>query len=54
MRAQSRERAGFVPTHKAAVSRNIGGKDGREPAFDPLSAQRFLQGCDFLIEPPCG
>jgi hypothetical protein len=31
--------ASFVPPHEAAISGDIGGEDGREPAFDPRSAQ---------------
>ena len=36
------ESAGFVLTHEAAISGDVGGENGREPAFDPLSAQNFL------------
>ena len=39
MRPESREGAGFVLAHEAAISGHIGGEDGREPALDPLSAQ---------------
>jgi hypothetical protein len=38
------ESAGFVLTHEAAISGDIGGENSREPAFDPLSAQCFLLG----------
>src|SRR5215469_3408189 len=38
------ESAGFVLTHEAAISGDIGGENGREPALDPLSAQCFLPG----------
>jgi hypothetical protein len=38
------ESAGFVLTHEAAISGDIGGENGREPAFDPLCAQCFLPG----------
>src|SRR5262249_44141855 len=38
------ESAGFVLSHKAAISGDIGGENGREPALDPLSAQCFLPG----------
>jgi hypothetical protein len=34
----------FVLSHEAAVTDDIGGKNGREPAFDPLSAQCDLPG----------
>ena len=36
------ECAGFVLTHEAAISGDVGGENGREPAFHPLSAQCFL------------
>ncbi len=36
------EAAGFVMSYEAAVTGDIGGKDSREPAFDPLSAQCSL------------
>src|ERR1051325_5661252 len=39
MGAQPRQRAGFVLAHEAAIAGDIGGKNGREPALDPLSAQ---------------
>ena len=32
----------FVLAHEAPVSGDIGGENGRVPAFDPLSAQWFL------------
>ena len=44
MRAQPRQRAGLVLAHQSAIAGDIGGEDGREPALDPLSAQRFLPG----------
>jgi hypothetical protein len=36
---EPRESAGLVLTHEPAVTGYISGKDGREPAIDPLSAQ---------------
>src|SRR5712692_11583369 len=39
MRPEPREGAGLILTHEAAISGHIGGENGREPAFDPLSAQ---------------
>ena len=44
MRSEPCEGAGFVLTHEPAVSGDIGGENGREPAFDPLSAQWLLPG----------
>jgi hypothetical protein len=34
----------LVPAHKAAVTDDIGGENGRKPAFYPLSTQGFLPG----------
>jgi hypothetical protein len=42
MRSEPCEGAGLVEPHEAAIASNIGGKNGREPALDPLCAQRFL------------
>ncbi len=44
MGAQPRQRAGLVLAHQPAVAGDIGGEDGRKPALDPFSAQRFLPG----------
>ena len=41
MASEPREGAGFVLPHEAAIAGHIGGENGREPAFDPLSAQMF-------------
>jgi hypothetical protein len=41
-RLQRGERALLVGAHQPRVARHIGGKNGREPALDPLCAQRFL------------
>ena len=41
MRLEPRQGAGFVLAHQPAVAGDIGGENGREPAFDPLSAQRY-------------
>jgi len=41
MAAQSRQCAGLVLAHQAAVAGNISRQNGREAALDPLSAQRF-------------
>ena len=32
----------LVLPHQPAVARDIGGENGREPPFDPLSAQNLL------------
>jgi hypothetical protein len=46
MRSEPGEGAGLVLSHEAAISGDIGGEDGREPALDPLSAQCILpRGC---------
>ena len=42
MRSEPRESAGLIRPHQPAVSRDIGGENGREPALDPLSAQGSL------------
>ncbi len=39
MRSEPCESDGFILAHEAAVAGDIGGEDGREPSFDPLSAQ---------------
>ena len=31
--------ASLIESHETAISGHIGGENGREPAFDPLSAQ---------------
>src|SRR5260370_2399560 len=41
MRSEPSEGVGFVLAHESAVSDDIGGKNGREPTLDPLSAQCF-------------
>jgi hypothetical protein len=43
-RPEARRGAGLVPFHQTAVARDIGGQNGREPAFDPLCAQGALPG----------
>ena len=43
-RLEARQGAGLVRFHQAAVSRDIGRENGREPALDPLCAQPVLPG----------
>jgi hypothetical protein len=38
--------AGLVLAHETRITDDIGGENGREPAFDPLSAQCVLPGPD--------
>ena len=42
MGSKPRKSAGFVLTHEAAVTGDIGGEDGREPALYTLPAQTVL------------
>src|SRR5229473_7816121 len=42
MASKLRNSARFILAHQPAVSRDIGGKNGREPALYPLCAQRSL------------
>ena len=44
MGSEPSKRAGFVLPHKAAVTGDIGGKDGRKSALYPLRAQMFSPG----------
>jgi hypothetical protein len=54
-RSKRRESARFVLSHQTTVAGHIGGENGREPAFDPLSAQRSLPGSrPFLVCAPAG
>jgi len=52
--AEPRKSASFVLAHQAAVAGDIGGENGREPAFDPLSAQNLLPvgGLNLQSAPP--
>ena len=38
MGSQPRQRTGLIMAHQPAISGDIGGEDGRQPALDPLSA----------------
>jgi hypothetical protein len=42
MGSEPSEGAGLILTHEAAISGDIGGENGREPALDPLFAQSSL------------
>jgi hypothetical protein len=42
MGSEPGDSAGFVLTREEAISDDIGGENGREPTFDPLSAQNRL------------
>jgi hypothetical protein len=44
MDTQPCQRPRLILAHQAAVAGDIGSKDGREPALNPLSAQHFLPG----------
>jgi hypothetical protein len=55
MSSEPREGASLVESHEAAVADDIGGENGRESAFDPLSAQCvLLERHQAAFEPPCG
>jgi len=42
MASKPGESPSLVLAHQPAVADDIGGKNGRKPALDPLLAQRFL------------
>ena len=51
MASEARKGAGLVLAHEPAVSGYIGGENGREPAFHPLSPQMLPPGCNFSSRP---